>query len=61
MYFPFLFLSNLSFIYEKKGGGVFSDLSMVGKYTTSSAKIILHIVHIIETWLEEVIIEEAVI
>lgn len=60
MYFPFLFLSNLSFIYEKKGG-VFSDLSMVGKYTTLSAKIILHIVHIIETWLEEVIIEEAVI
>lgn len=45
----------------KKKGGVFSDLSMVGKYTTLSAKIILHIVHIIETWLEEVIIEEAVI
>lgn len=39
-------LSNLSLIYERKR--TFSDLSMLGKYTTLTAKIILHTVHIIE-------------
>lgn len=54
MYFPFLSISNL-FIYERKR--TMSDLSLIGKYIISSAKITLPIVHIIERWLEEVVNE----
>lgn len=46
MSFPLPYLSNFSFIYE--GKRTFSDLSMLEKYTTLSAKTMLHTVHIIE-------------